>query len=341
MSPIRSVLLAALAASPVVLVPVAQAQSQSQSQSQLTIYGAIALEAVRATNVVSNGKAGTETRLDNSPVTASRLGFRGREDLGDGLFATFDLLHGLSPDTGSQSNARFWNRGAYVGLGHVRYGTLTLGRQWNVNDDIMSRYFIFGGYAAFRFTEFGAISSLVDNAVKYVSPSWDGLTVRGIVAPGEGTTGRTTELALNYRGAQWEAGLSSRSAKALNGASDTLQAVGLSYTLGNWRVHGGHAQARPAASGLPKASTTDLGLVWTATPLLVTTLDYVARNQKGTGNDSHFWRVGAEYYLSKRTTLLGNLVVLNNQGSAKERFFGDGAAGLDQSLAAVGLRVTF
>ena len=320
----------------------ALAMGPAHAQSSVTVYGVTAVEAVHATGVNTGTGIGSQYRLDNSQVSASRLGFRGSEDLGGGLSAVFDITHGMALDTGAQSNATaFWNRGSWVGLRSKTLGTLSFGRHWNVNDDVMGPYFIFGGYAAFRFTEFGYISDLVANSVKYVSPDFNGFTVRGLVGAGEGTTGRTYEVALRYATGPFSAAVSYRNARGLSGATDKLTSGGASYAFGPVRVHGGLSYADLQASGHPKARAYDVGVAWTATPALVATLDYIARDQRGTDNDSAFWRLGADYYLSKRTSLIANLVSLDNKGTASQRFYGSGAPGQDQDVIALGLRHTF
>jgi predicted porin len=88
----------------------------ASAQSSVTIYGKLNLEAGKA--VGSEDK----TMMD---VAGSRLGFRGVEDLGGGLKATFGIEHRFSPQTGAAA-ANFWNGYSTVGLqgnfGHVRIG---------------------------------------------------------------------------------------------------------------------------------------------------------------------------------------------------------------------------
>ncbi|MDB5731911.1 MAG: hypothetical protein JWQ03_1806 [Variovorax sp.] len=315
----------------------------AQAQSAVTLYGITAMEAVHVTGYSVDGiTAGSVNRLDSSQVSASRLGFRGTEDLGGGLSAVFDLTSGFSLDTGLPANAsKFFNRGSLVGL-QGDFGRVTAGRLWSVNDDIMSRYFIFGGYAAFRFTEFAGISDLTDNALKYVSPSYNGFTVRTLYGWGEGQTGRTFEVAANYANKYpFEAGLSYRSVRNLAGKADTLSTLGASYDLGKVRIHGGISYSNPEAQGTPKTRAYDIGAVWLVHPQGNLTLDYVARDQQGTRDDSAFLRLGGEYYLSKRTSVIANLVALKNKGDARQRFYGVGAPGVDQNVVSLGLRHAF
>ncbi|MDR0213922.1 MAG: porin, partial [Comamonas sp.] len=69
------------------------------AQSSVQIYG-ILDTAVETMNNVGAGRS-TLTRMPNlSGSVPSRLGFRGREDLGGGLSASFTLEMGIAPDSG-------------------------------------------------------------------------------------------------------------------------------------------------------------------------------------------------------------------------------------------------
>lgn len=70
------------------------------------------------------------TGLDTGIYTASRLGFKGAEDLGGGLSALFHLEMGIGGDSGTTGGSRLFNRGSLVGLSGKSLGTLTLGRQY-------------------------------------------------------------------------------------------------------------------------------------------------------------------------------------------------------------------
>lgn len=329
----------------------AQAQSSRSlptGGTSVSLYGIAATELVHVSNFNDGTRIGASNRLENSKVTASRLGFIGAEDLGGGLSAVFNVEMGYALDTGAQSNASAtFNRGSFVGL-RGGFGTVTLGRQWNVEDDVLGRYFIFGGYAAYQFTEFAAISDTVANSVKYVSPSLGGVTVRGLYGLGEGTGAHTSELAVNYApGGPLELGATYRAQNDTLGYTTKLGTLGASYQLpatgaGTFRLHGGYAASTPQAPGTYKTAAYDVGVAWTPAGMpLNVTLDYVGRDQKGTPNDSYFWRVGAEYFLSKRTAIMVNAITLRNKGAASQRFYGTGAAGYGQNVLSLGLRHVF
>ncbi|MFT3666229.1 porin [Piscinibacter sp.] len=323
----------------------AAASGNAAAQSQVTVYGLASVEMLNITGF-NNGtlaapQIGTQRRLDNSKVTNSRLGFRGVEDLGSGLSAVFGLEGAIALDTGAQANAsKFWNRGSYVGLSSRSLGTLTFGRQWDIEDSIMARYFIGAGYAVFQFSEFGYISDLVDNAVKYVSPKMGGLTVQALAAPGEGS-GRVWEVGGTYALGPFDMGLTHRRARNAADVESRQSSFGLSYSFGTVRVHGGIAVSDPKALGLAKARAYDLGVVWDALPQTQVTLDYVKRDLLDSPDDSYYVRLQGTYSLSKRTALFVNLVTLKNEGQAREKFYGAGAPGVDQNVTSLGIRHWF
>ncbi len=72
------------------------------AQSSVTLFGV-----VDAAYAVGNGSLTDKTQLRNSGYNSSRLGFRGTEDLGGGMKASFWLEAGVNNDdgTGSASSA--------------------------------------------------------------------------------------------------------------------------------------------------------------------------------------------------------------------------------------------
>ena len=89
----------------------------------VNIYGRLAL-------TVNQIETGSNTKVRELRDNASRLGFRGVEDLGGGLQALFGLEMGLNADTGSLTDPAF--RNSYVGL-RGGWGTVALGRLDSAN----------------------------------------------------------------------------------------------------------------------------------------------------------------------------------------------------------------
>jgi predicted porin len=160
----------------------------AHAQSSVTLYGIIdeGIELnTNATHVVNGvNVGGRRVYLDSiDGQNGSRWGIRGAEDLGDGLKAIFDIQGGININTGAfgQGGTPF-GRTTYVGLSSNRYGTLTLGRQYDLVvvfvQPVTSTGYIGGS------TTFGhpvdldnLVNSLrVNNSIKYVSPDYNGFT---------------------------------------------------------------------------------------------------------------------------------------------------------------------
>jgi len=90
------------------------------AQSSVTAFGFVNLAVGK--NAGSSDKQVMDTY-------GSRLGFKGEEDLGGGLKASFYIEHRFDPDTGT-AQGPFWKGGSWVGLGGS-FGKVTLGRWWS------------------------------------------------------------------------------------------------------------------------------------------------------------------------------------------------------------------
>ena len=80
-------------------------------------------------SVDQGGVAGTSTRVTSGMATQSRWGFRGVEDLGQGMSAFFVIEGGIHADNGtSTQNNTLFGRTTIVGL-RGRYGAVSAGLQ--------------------------------------------------------------------------------------------------------------------------------------------------------------------------------------------------------------------
>jgi predicted porin len=181
----------------------------AQAQSALTIYGIIDAALVYSSN--QNGASNVYIRSGN--LSASRLGFKGTEDLGDGLQALFQLEGGYEVDTGAQSSSgAVFNRQAFVGLAASRYGSLTAGRQYT------PYYLLVGplgptsaltGATGAHPGDIDALDTTVrsNNSVAYTTPVWSGLQMSALYGfgeqPGRRAVGSTVSVALKYDYQQW------------------------------------------------------------------------------------------------------------------------------------------
>lgn len=160
------------------------------AQSNVTVYGV--MDATYDYVGASKSSAATSIKSDGRvSANSSYLGFKGVEDLGNGLKAAFQIEGGLGND-----NAGGWagtNRDTFVGLaggfGTVAAGTLTgaaraLGAKVDVNAGATGV-----GYQGALYGRIGATITGVDdrtsNAIAYISPSFSGFS--GLAAWGAGS----------------------------------------------------------------------------------------------------------------------------------------------------------
>ncbi|PKO55512.1 MAG: porin, partial [Betaproteobacteria bacterium HGW-Betaproteobacteria-21] len=113
------------------------------AQSNVTIYGIVDMGYKNLGNNV-NSAVGNRSAIDSGQYSGSRLGFRGTEDLGNGLKASFVLETGINVDNGgfNQGNTAF-ARQSFVALSGG-FGTVALGRQYTPQHILMSAVDPFG-----------------------------------------------------------------------------------------------------------------------------------------------------------------------------------------------------
>ena len=175
----------------IALAVAAMASGAAFAQSNVTVYGI-----ADVAGVVRDGEVGkTRYAVDSGVLSTSRLGFKGVEDLGNGLKALFTLEYGLTMDQNSGIGAGpAMARQQFVGL-TGGFGTAVAGRLQTTGLD-----FTVAGTALGSSTALGAgnvvaaglkdgvVKTLVgagainagaraDNAIAYISPSFGGVTV--------------------------------------------------------------------------------------------------------------------------------------------------------------------
>lgn len=139
----------------------------AQAQSSLTVYGV----ADAGLLLEHGGDGGKVQKIGNGMASSSRLGFKGKEDLGGGTVLTFLLENGYSIDTGAtKQNGALFGRQALLCLSGDA-GSLSIGRQYtpfyktlnNVADPFAT------GMAGNAQNIFDG-TTRIDNAVEYITP---------------------------------------------------------------------------------------------------------------------------------------------------------------------------
>jgi len=129
----------------------------ASAQSSVTVYGTVDL----AIRHVNNNSGGIWSEVSGSN-NASRLGFRGTEDLGGGLLARFVLESDVLADDGRAGGntvtpvpaGQFWSRQSWVSLTSSSLGEIRLGR------DYTPAFFTVATYDPFGYIGVGAVVNL-------------------------------------------------------------------------------------------------------------------------------------------------------------------------------------
>lgn len=144
------------------------------AQSSITVYGVVDY------GLITQDVDGSNRRnaLDSGISAGSRIGFRGVEDLGNGLKVGFMLENGFNGDIGQAAQGgRLFGRAAWLNV-VGRYGELRAGRQSTFGYEWLPTASPFGTtYSQAQFaTIFGYqnVADRVDNAVYYFTPNFKG-----------------------------------------------------------------------------------------------------------------------------------------------------------------------
>lgn len=161
------------------------ASSAAFAQSNVTVYGVVDMYA--ATSSATGGAA--KTSVNSGGLGGSRIGFKGVEDLGNGLKGLFTLEYALAVDANSgigdaavpaSNGGTTQARQQFVGL-TGGFGTAVAGRLQTAGYDFAAATNALHGAAINALdtvnpTSLITSSSRASNAVAYISPSFGGLT---------------------------------------------------------------------------------------------------------------------------------------------------------------------
>ncbi len=270
-----------------------------------------------------------DTTVDNWQVNgrASRLGFKGSEDLGNGLKAIYQLELGFNSDgggqgqTGASSGLGGGSRNTFVGLSGG-WGTFIVGR----HDTPMKMAFYAAGNEVLGdsaidlnmsnsltpsksdkspigvFSEYRA-----NDAIAYVSPSFGGFSFTAAVIPGEDNNAPNARdgiadhysLGAMYKGGGLKASLGYQETDSGTVQQETMQA-GASYAFGMFQIGAQYETTDNfafvanddydawAIVGKAKFGNSAVSLVYTDSEL-------------DNNYESQGWGIAADHSLSKRT----------------------------------------
>ncbi len=168
------------------------------AQTHVTVYGVadVTFENVRATGAtVDEGDTDTSSKPSRQRVSSnsSLLGFRGTEDLGNGLSAIFQFETGVSADGSGGSGPFSSTRDTFVGL-KGGFGTIKLGNNSNPYRRLGAAFDFNPGATGIPFNGsiMGRLAGVttgfdnrVPNSLAYDSPKWGGFGVQAIYGANE------------------------------------------------------------------------------------------------------------------------------------------------------------
>lgn len=318
----------------------------AQAQTSVQVYGRLNMdmESIHISNATGGADAGMTRMSSNS----SRLGFRGTEDLGNGLKAIFQIESSVNPDSGTGTLS---GRDSFVGL-QGGWGKLRMG----IMDDAFKGM---GGYTdRFKGTGLQDDGSMVGlggggvgftrrqiNSLRYDSPSFGGFHGQvqyGLQNEAPGNRQASLTMAGHYANGPMKVGVGyARHSNFTAGSSDKGYRIGAKYDFGGFDIAGGMTRLDyEVASGSIEHNfyTVSTGIKLAGGVLSLkygispdnkgSAVDGAttaaggdgARLFKGANSGAKLYTVGYEYNLSKRTQLYTYYTRTSNEANANYRF---------------------
>jgi predicted porin len=330
------------------------------AQSSVQLYGIMDLGLAYANHVRTGAvgsPTGTRMGIDSGQASTSRLGFRGREDLGGGLSALFVLEGGLNGDAGTYtSGGRPFGRQSYVALAG-KFGELQLGRE------VLPFYdfgVVFDPVAPARFGGpifDAAYVGRADNAIKHIG-KFGGLTVRTQYSFGYDSTiangGELPQFRVGKEGGifadyLWNALNAGVTFDRQNGTSVATQqdknqrlAFGASYDFSAFKLYAAYERQIVRTAAVSNVNK----LYWVGARIspmqgVTITPGVYLYDPAGASNRSLLPTVAAYYDLSKRTDVYAQVGYMKNQSNATIALSGPINPGDNQTGFTVGIRHRF
>ncbi len=328
--------------------------------SAVTVYGVadLSFDSVATSGGAAGAKTGSYTRVSSN---SSYIGFKGTEDLGNGLKALFQFETGVNADAaGALFGAA--KRDTYAGLsgafGDIKLGTLTTPtRSLGSAIDVNAGWASIGSSAAL--TNLSGFDTRQNNTALYTSPTFSGFNVAAAYISGEDRTANSNPAKLNTKawdlGATYNngpilVGLTYANAKSRDVADtqvkNTRLAGAYDFGVGSVRALFNSTKNQNNIGLNAKQNVWGLGGTFNAAPNgKVVAQYYKAKNiNNTTGTGAKLFELGYEHSFSKRTMLKVVYARINNDTAAAFNFanaVNNVAGDVDPSGFQVGIRHAF
>ena len=298
------------------------------AQSNVTIYGVVDMGvSYRSDNIVDG--VGSRTAIDSGMQSGNRLGFKGTEDLGNGLKAGFVLEQGFFVDNGQSRNDGNWSRQSFLSLSGG-FGTVALGRMYSPQYNLLASVDPFGTGTVGQANNLYANETRLSNAAAYVSPSFSGLNVtvaystqaNGTLQEAADNTGDVQVWAISpvYQNGPLMVGLNYHQMQANDVTPDPKTKV--------WDIGGSYDFGVAKLAAIYGNRDTDNGnegdywMIGVSAPVGAAGKVMASYNSAsidvGAADDQEArqWAVGYEHSLSKRTNLYAAYADIKNEDGA-------------------------
>lgn len=324
---------------------VACAATGAQAQSSVSLFGL-----VDATFQRGSGSEASRTQLGSNGLATSRIGFRGSEDLGGGLFASFWIESGFLADNGTGQVTNTNNQASGTGPGLAGGQGLMFGRRSTVSlsgaygevrvgRDFSVQYYNRGDFDPFGNNGVGAsqtqvgtlggpVNTRVSNAIMYFLPSnLGGLYGEAQLYLGENSSnvGATKDdgtgggVRLGWRNGTFDVAVAhakTRYARTATTGDILATNIGGRWDIGAFSLMGGYYRDRVDSLSVLTGRGPQIGGIWRI-GVGEAKAEYSSYKTNAPGNpDSRKLSLGYVHNLSRRTALYGTYARVRNSGGA-------------------------
>jgi len=283
--------------------------------AQATIYGTIdqAYESTKATAGTVTAKT---TKINGTWNGGSAIGFKGSEDIGNGMKAYFQQEIGLNTDqNGGPTDAQgFENRNSFVGLSGG-FGDVKIGKMYNFAfyNIISNDPFGFSGTGGYIHNSGAGGINRTSNMIAYTVPTIAagvGIQIGKSMGEtpsvnGSAKTGDATSYSLTYAAGALYAGVTGETVTGATAAAPTTaktkhSSTTITYDLGMVKVGYGAAKTT-AGTDFIKAGAFSVTVPLGAVTLAYTNGDGKVKSGTAAEVKTKYSQLGGMYALSKRT----------------------------------------
>lgn len=354
----------------------AAAQAYAQTSGSVTLYGVMDA----GITYVSNSGGHSNLKFDDGIMSPNMWGIKGDEDLGGGSHAVFNLVNQFAVGTGAirPPTKGLFGRNAWVGLTNDRFGSITLGNQYDFMVDSLffgrtDAAMTVGGLYNFRAGPFQKLAlpynppfagqfdwdrmsgQTVTNSVKYQSPSIDGFRFGALYGfggvPGSFGAGNSVSAGINYDRGPFGAAAAYTEVKYLQTGGPQVAVrnwgVGAHYDFGKVSASALITTVRNTANGGAIAQG-EIGATYQLAPAVQIGADYMYMkgNAYLDNNHAHQISTSVDYLLSKRTMVYAQAVYQRANSGAQALISGiidpnGTSSGPSQFLTRVGIETRF